>query len=554
MNPKSSVSLQFQRADARAEFERARKDLKGTLADGDFDAQAGALVEISTLLDTGVGRLKRDLVSTSLAWNEENQNLTLWIHQQHRAVLESGLRLVHSRNGDTRHAQLPRLVMLCMFHWAEAVKWGAARERDEYQALHGLYQLAAAGRFIDAPGTLMADGRGHSATVERLYLRALLLDRFASGSLTRQQVEIADAWLWHWQDTLQCERTFPGGACLRVDLDANAGLREGGRENEEPAIYVRLEPLEEKRREIVREMHRGRIIPPHGCTSEMRIEEHIAVLDYLQRAFRLAVGDTPQRAPREQQAGIRLEVWVGLSEILARGVGVGTETGRYRALQMNDPAIEEQSKRRYTEATRRYLWMSDSSATGFGFEALESDAVGIDVGDIIGWRKGLGSAIVLGHVVRRMPSCTSGQVFLGVRLLTENAVPLTLRQAVTFDAGMADGTYLFVPGEDDSGSRDSFVVSEKTFELQATYNAHIGAEGFALKFNRVRGRGRAWMLAGFEILPAKRDEVVVDALPDLKVPSFELELDPVDTTPPARIDEDSIALAWDKELSPRLLA
>jgi hypothetical protein len=549
MNPKSSVSLQFQRADARAEFDKARRDVKN--AEGSFEEQAEMFFNLALSLDTGVARAKRELISTSLTWNEENQSLMLWIHQQHRALLEMAIRLVQSQEGDTRNALVPRLIMQCIFHWAEAVKWGAWRERDAYQPLHDLYQLAANGKCLDAPATLTADGRGYNVTVEKLYLRALLLDRFASGSLTRQQVEIVDAWLWHWQDALKAERIYPGAASLRADLDNNTGLREGAREGDGPAIYVRLEPLEAERRRIVAEMHRGRVIPPHGCTSDLRIEEHVAVLDYLQRALRLAGGDSPQRAPREQQAGIRLEVWIGLSEILARGVGVGTETGRYRALQMNAPAIEQQSKMRFADAARRYLWMSDSSATGFGFEALESDAVGIEVGDLIGWRKGLGGAIVLGQVMRRMPSSTSGQVFIGVKLLTENAVPMPLHQVVAFDNGLADGTYMFVPGEDDSGRHDAFVISEKTFELQATYSAHVGQEHFAIRFNRVRGRGRGWMLAGFEILPAKAPETVV--VEDLTLPNFEFQLDPIELPAPKKEEED-ISLAWDRELSPRLLA
>ena len=548
MKTKSSLSLQFQRPEARADFEKARRDLK--CAETSFDEQADAFLELSTQLDTGVSRAKRELLSTSLTWNEENQSLMLWIHQQHRGLLETGTKLVQSRQGDTRHLAMPQLVMHCILHWAEAVKWGAWRERDEYQPLHDLYLLAGSGRFLDTPATIMADGRGHTVTVEKLYLRALLLDRFASGSLTRQQVEIVDAWLWHWQGSLKAERAFPGGASLRADLDTNTGLREGPAKSEGPAIYVRLEPLEAERRKIVREMHRGHMVPPHGCTADLRIEEHVVVLDYLRRALRPADGDAPQRAPREQQAGLRLEVWIGLSEILARGVGVGTETGRYRALQMNDPAIEQQSRQRFADAARRYLWMSDSSATGFGFEALESDAAGIEVGDLIGWRKGLGGAIILGKIMRRMPSSNSGQVFIGVQLLTENAVPMPLHQVVTFDNGMADGTYMFVPGDDDSGRHDGFVISEKTFELQATYNAHVGQDHFSLKFNRVRSRGRGWILAGFEIVPAKAPDVVM--VQDLTLPNFDFTLDPIELPKP-EVEEEH-ALAWDRELSPRLLA
>jgi predicted dehydrogenase len=87
---------------------------------------------------------------------------------------------------------------------------------------------AVAARFLDVPGTLMADGRGRTVTVEKLYLRALLIDRFATGSLTRQQVEIVDAWLWHWEAALKAPGvdaviiTTPSGAHREPALVAAA--------------------------------------------------------------------------------------------------------------------------------------------------------------------------------------------------------------------------------------------------------------------------------------------------------------------------------------------
>ena len=551
MNPKSSVSLQFQRPDARAEFERARRDTKAALTERVDAEGADALLEIASLLDVGVARAKRELLASTLAWNEENRALTAWIHQQHRAVVEMGLQAVAALRENPAHASLPRLVVLCLHHWTEALKWNACREREEYAALHALYRLANEGRFADRRMPWMVDGRGVDVTVEGLYLRALFLDRFASGTLTRVQEEILDAWLWQWSAMLKAEATHAGGTVLRAEPDGNAGLREGPREGEGPALYIRLEPLEAERRKVVRELQRGRIVPPHGLASELRIEEHIAVLDYLRRAFRTLGPETTGRAPRECQAGLRIEVWVGLSEILTQGVGVavGVETGRWRTLQVDTAAIEQHAQRRFADAARRYLWMANSSATGFGFEALESDATGIDLGDLVGWRNAGDNALVLGQVIRRMPSATCGQVFIGVKTLTEAALPLPLSQDLALEASTGT-TYLFVPGDDDSGRRDAFLVPEKTFDLQPSFTTRMGGEPFTLRFNRVRGRGRGWILAGFEIVPPQPEAAAApqEEELDLPIPSFELELDPIELP----VDEDAVAQAFERELPARL--
>lgn len=498
---KSNLLQQLHRPDGRAEFERLRREIKS----GTLDVEAGEhILELAAVLDVGVGRIKKDLLCSALCWNDDSQQQGQWVYQQHRGVVELALRVVEPmrRHG---HPLLQRLTGLVLHHWAESLKWSMSRERHEYSAIHDLLLLGMVGERHREPITWIADGRGHETTIEAMYFRMLLLDRFTSGSLTRQQVEILDAWLWEWTSALRGERVPPREAALRVDLDSNHGLREGRREGEGPSLYLPLAPLEAQRRRIIAEFHAGRLLPAHGAAAEFRVEEHICVLDHLARAFRAPEGEAPLRAPRQPASGTRIEVWVGLPEILSRGIGVGSETGRYRALNLSDPSIVQQGNAtRFGDASRRYLWLADASATGLGFQALESDAAGIEVGDILGWRKSHAAPIQLGRVTRRMPSSTTGQVFIGVQLLTHAAQPLKLTQIVTFDHGHADGTYLFVPGDDESGRRDAFLVSEGTYELQSSYRAHVGSESYTVKFNRVRGKGRGWILAGFEILPANR--------------------------------------------------
>ena len=536
---KTNLLTQLHRPDGRTEFERVRRELRNAPLD---EATAERILELGAVLDAGVARIKKELLGSSLCWNDDSQQQGHWVYQQHRGVVEAAMRVVEPlrRHG---HPLLQRLTALTLHHWAESLKWSMSRERHEYAQLHDLLLLGMVGERHREAISWVADGRGHNTTIEAMYFRMLLLDRFTSGSLTRQQVEVLDAWLWEWTPALRGERHPPEGAALRVDLDSSSGLREGRRDGEGPSLYLALEPLEQQRRRIVAEFHAGRLLPAHGCASEFRLEEHICVLDHLARAFRTPEGEAPLRAPRQQTSGTRIEVWVGLAEILSRGIGVGSETGRYRALNLSDPSIVAQgNSTRFGDSTRRYLWLVDTSATGLGFQALESDAAGIEVGDVLGWRKSHAAPIQLGRVTRRMPSGDTGQIFIGVQLLTQAAQPLKLSQVVTFDNGQADGTYLFVPGDDESGRRDAFLVSESTYELQSSYRAHVGNDSFTVKFNRVRNKGRGWILAGFEILPAPgRAEAAEPSIP--RELDFTLVLD----------HTENVEDPWQREVPEKLL-
>jgi hypothetical protein len=528
-----SLSRNFQRADGRAEFERSRRELNADLLAKPLHEASACLLEIGNNLDTGVARCKRELLASALCWNEDNQVMVAWICRQHRELAAMGLTLAGAMLEQAAEARdkLGRITALAFFHWAEAAKWAPVRERADYMPLHTLLAAAiAAGRERES-FSWAADGRGHRTTIESLYFRALLLDRFASGSLTRQQVELLDAWMWDWSGALRSSRTAPVGAALRVDLDANAGLREGPREGEGQSLYLALAPLESERRKIVKDLQHGRMVPRHGVAADFRIEEHVALLDHLKREFRNHAPGSGTRAPRQHAAGTRVEVWVGLNEILLRGIGVGTETGRWRALNLQDPSIDAHARARFSEATKRYLWLADSSASGLGFEAMESDAAGIEIGELIGWRKANGGPVTLGVVRRRSAGATAGQVFLGVELVTEAAQPLTLTSEVAFDGGQAAGTYLFVPGSDESGRHDAFLVSESVYQQHATLRTRAGSGSYQLRFNRVRGRGRGWLLAGFEILP---EQVMAPRRVDENRPLPDLELALV---PPSEIDD-----------------
>ena len=459
-----------------------------------------------------------------------------------------------------------RLIALAFLHWGEAAKWVVGRrERYDYSWMHWLMRMAIGANRQLEQCEVRLDGRGRVASIEGLFFRTLLLDRFAGGNLTRQQIEVLDAWLWEWMPALKGFHTWPGQPVLRADLDGKGGLRHGQRLDAGPTLYLPIAPLEARRQSVIKEFHRGRIVPSLGVAADFRVEEHVAVLEQLRIVFEAPQDDNAQRVQRRAARGPSVEVWVGLSEIVARGLQADVQSPQVALAKKKAPdALSDTQRIRQIqfldeyESSRRFLRLADVSETGYGFEASEKEATGIAVGDLLGMRLSDDEPCVLGRVVRRVPGQVEGQVVLGVRAISNSPQALTLARTQRQGRPDDDGVFIYVPGDDDSGAQDAFLVPEKILQEQTSHDTCLGEDVFTLQFNRVRRKGRGWALAGYEILEAKRVErmavqedqpapaaMMPAALADAfrTVPKFEL----VD-----RDREQDYSSAWDREVSARL--
>jgi hypothetical protein len=63
---------------------------------------------------------------------------------------------------------------------------------------------------------------------------------------------------------------------------------------------------------------------------------------------------------------------------------------------------------------------------------------------------------------------------------------------------------LYVPGRDPSGRDDAFLVAESAVDDRRPFEALVGNQTFTLGLNRVRDRGRGWVLSGFEIFALRK--------------------------------------------------
>ena len=553
---------QFRRPNGRADFERARNALRGILADAAPEELCSTIAKLDSDLDDGVFRVKAELLGSVLCWKPEDRELSAWIYDQHRDFAELARRAadLFERRVGCGDARTLRLIALALLHYGEAAKWVVGRrERYDYGWIHWLMRMAMSANRQLEKCEIKVDGRTRVASVEALFFRTLLLERFAGGNLTRQQIEVLDAWLWEWIAALAGVETWPQAPVLRADLDGRGGLRHGRRPDPGPALYLPIAPLEELRRAVIQEFHRGRIVPSLGVATDFRVEEHVAVLEQLRVVFEAPQDEDEIRVERGPTAGPCVEAWVGLGEILARGLiaempltpHVGL-AARNAAVALADPRIRQVQFADEYESSRRVLHVTDVSATGFGFEACEKECTGIAVGDLLGLRMSDEDPCVLGRVVRRVPGQVEGKVILGVRTISNSPQALTLSRSQRQGRPDDDDVFIYVPGGDDSGAQDAFLVPEKVLQEHVSHDVRLGDDLFTIQLNRVRRKGRGWVLAGFEILGAKRVPAGGEE-PGQPAPA-KAQPDPRDTVPAFELlDKDDYSGAWNRELSSRMV-
>jgi hypothetical protein len=480
--------------------------LVATLPTAGASALGDGFLRLESRLDSGMVEAKSALLMSGLLTTDEDDALGAWIYQQHASLARTGHAIARKAlaEGHEQMSEAMWVVALALLHWGEAVKWElmvGRREQRDYATLHELARMAHDHGQLASSGTLVVDGLERFASVEALYFRTLLLDRFTSGSLTRQQIEVLDAWLWEWAPAL-ASTANPQAPVMRADLDSDHGLRYGPRQGEGTTLYLSLAALEACRRDVIAEFHAGRIVPARGRAAEIRIEAHVAVLLQLRRTFS---GDEA-RAPREPGRGRAFEAWFGLSEIAA---AIEIDAAERAGMRADAPGKARRAGDKYDEVyekRRRSLALVDVSASGWLFESTVQPSQGLLIGELVALRPEAGAPFELARVVRRVREAGSERVQIGMQRLSDAAVRLRTCK-LRSEAGDEE-TYIFAPGADASGRHDAFVVPYRLLESKARFRVACGGREYAFELNRVRRRGRGWALAGFEMVDARLEYLI----------------------------------------------
>ncbi|APV51437.1 hypothetical protein BWI17_18110 [Betaproteobacteria bacterium GR16-43] len=482
------------------------------LSGSELVSRAPALSESLQLFRRLLNRDQEALLDNALEWTDADREFAQWAANTTWRWCAVAATASEAAAGNEA---APALVSATLCAAGDSVKWHAiaaiARPNGLLARASRVLCLAEEFGIAETDVPVEADGTTVSRTAPQLYSRALLLGFLASGNLTRQQVEIADAWITRWARDYALSRTPPAsGTSLWVDVTKGHGLRAGERAEMGDLRYLVLEALPRQLMTVERGFHAGRIFPGTGVSTKLRIEEHIVVLDHLHRLVEQLRAKAPtRRAERTLVEGATVEAFVGVHEIVERAMYAPPTVRAPRALEATlvdagGPKGEALTNLQQVELPRRWMGLADVSEGGLGLVAQRGEHEDICVGDLIAIADG--GALAVGEVMRRAPQGTTGSL-IGVQVRSRSARPVRLTRLASAEGrGGRDLGGVFVPGPDACGRGDAIVVSEGAYDPRAKYQLAFEECVFVIALNRVRRQGRGWISCGYEVLEQQHRE------------------------------------------------
>jgi hypothetical protein len=467
------------------------------------------------LLEEDFGELatpmRQRLLGTQLSWSDAEKESARWLHHACDGFAEIGYRLSESfltefgiEDGRTREVMARTL-----FYMGETVKWEACvapQARHDYRKPHALMSVAMAGGHHRNPLSIRAYSGVAECTLESLYLRLLLLARFASGVLSCRQMEILDVWMGRHASLLRAVQVAPRGAALRVDLDSAQGLQRGPRSDTGPSLYLSQDPIEEAYGSLVAEFHAGSAMSAQEQFAGFGVEEQVAVLELIRRGVQTARSEYRERSVRKA-CDEQVELRVGLGEITAKPFHDARRDATAKLVLVNSDGRVPATRREAPvddiyDAKRQIVRLVDHSQTGLGLECETSAPQTVVAGDLVAVKVSANEEPTVGIVVRSAPSKKRpGRMAVGVRKLTQGldlvVVTRTLAGREREELQLA-----YVADSDVGGRNDAFLASERTFSEGGTMAARIGDTVYTFKLDRILERGRGWVLSGFRVIAA----------------------------------------------------
>ncbi len=381
--------------------------------------------------------------------------------------------------------------------------------------LHKLFVTATNAGVHDCILDVMVDRRSIETTVEALYVRALLLERFASGNLAPRRLEILDSWLLEWMGSLWLAREpIADGPSLAINTrNPNVGLTRHA-PGEKADYFLGMRPLQRQLDRAVRDFRRGSIFPGWGIGLVFRVEEHVGVVDFLEREFAIIENSSGQKGKRfAVGGGSAVTAFAGFNDIYSRALQrqstlSASNVTESSAINAPGDALSAAASRRaalsetgsFVEQRigRQPVHLLDISESGLGLEMSTDDAALFEVDELIAVRIEADKPCVLGVVARKTTTQQRSMVTVGVRVISK--VPLRATLEMLNDRLVRQPAKgIFVAGNAEHGFADSIIVTDAVYKANPTLSVMVAAGIFHLRLGRVRQQGPGWKMAAVEV-------------------------------------------------------
>ncbi len=456
-----------------------------------------------------------------LAQTSGDQAVCEWIAARYDHLARMAREVVpYERAVDTQEqARMAPAWALAIMLAGHASKWrkiaGLRSELAARGRLHKLFVSAIDARVDDCILDVMVDRRSIETTVEALYVRALLLERFASGNLPPRRLEILDSWLLEWMGALWLSREpIADGPSLAVDTrNANLGLTRFVR-GERADFFLGLRPLQRQLARATKDFHRGVIFPGWGIGLVFRMEDHVAVIAFLEREFAIIESAGAQKSKRFAIGrNSDVTVFFGFNDIYARGLqrqstlasanvtekgGVNAPGDVLSSAAARRAALSETGSYVAVRVGSQPIHLLDISESGLGLEMSTEDAALVEVDELVAVRIEEGKPCVLGVVARKTSAHHRQVTTVGIKVLSKVPLRATL-EMVNDRLARQSAKGIFVTGKADHGFADSIIVADAVYKANTTLSVMVASGVFHLRLGRVRMQGPGWKMAAVEV-------------------------------------------------------
>jgi len=439
---------------------------------------------------------REQLLKSSQIKTREEQAACIWISERYNHLLRLARDTVmrnFAGEASAKDARAPACALAIALS-GHATKWckfsGTRPDAATREWLHQIFRTAQSFGVDSTVLGIRIEDRSFDATVEALYVRALLLDRFSAGNLSARRLEILDNWLVAWMGALWLTRE-PGLREPTLGIDTTAPQR--GLTPHLPGdgaqLFLSLRPLQRQLDRTIREFHHGAIFPGWGIGITVPMEEHVAVIDFLEREFTLieTVNASPQRNQRGKRLAIAANsivgVYFGFDEICK----MAFDPDRLHTIAGGGAEI----------GIRNAVHLLDISEGGLGLEMVDEDARRVNVNDLVAVRLEKGRTCVVGVVVRKSTLQRPSAMLIGIKVLSRTPYYSKMERVDEANTWQpAQG--ILIAGAANNGFADSIIVSDKTYVANSLMAVTLGARTFEMQLRRVRQQGPGWRMAAYD--------------------------------------------------------
>ena len=460
---------------------------------------------------------------------------------------------------------LQQMVAFALYHYCAAIKWSFFRHEPikptVWPELHKLFQFAEKNGFAtsavilfdDAP-TTSAVARPDYISAQSLYIRALLLDVLNTGSLTTEQVEIADGWLAEWASKYSFENTYlPNAHSLFVDLQMPAGLQLiTGSSAGNHHRYLRQDALKNQVEAVRNELRAGRTYQGRGAPYAFTMEQHVALLSTIERLYQTLLNASASRIEeRTEVANLSAEICLDFESVRRAIAGEApplpaesSDAMKFGAIELslapvlnsearaaefieesideskgepdgqsNDESNATKAQRQAHQRLRPRWKIYDISSKGVGLLVERAAGEEVSLNQIIAIKPDSFAYWMVGVVVRKIMQPTTGQTLLGVQILCYRPLPVSLTRTVAATDSRAETeaavatlaatvtiAALYLPDINQDGKSDILILPASDFQLKNVFSLVAETSQFSVRINRVLRQGRDWVGLRFEVI------------------------------------------------------